>query len=200
MLKKNLRPLSYLLTILLATLLAVTACSKQEPATTTAAAGPKRSPSVEIVAAEARGFTAGAMMAANPVYVFFDPQCPHCGRMWEASLPLQKKAKFIWIPVSLVNASSGPQGAALLASDNPVKSMTQHKASLLANQGGISASAGSHPEMEKAVKKNMDLFNSLGIEGVPFTIARNTKTGLTVSRGGEMSTTALAELIGVDAP
>jgi len=200
MFKKRLRPLSYFLTVSLATLLAVTACSKQEPAATVAAAGPKRSPSVEIVATEARGFTAGAMMAANPVYVFFDPQCPHCGRMWEASLPLQKKAKFVWIPVGLVNPSSGPQGVALLASDNPVKAMTEHKTSLLANQGGISALTGSNPELEKAVKKNLDLFNSLGIEGVPFTIARNTKTGLTVSRGGEMSTAALAELIGVDAP
>ena len=110
MLKKYLLPLSWLLTVLLA----VTGCSKQEPDAAAAPAGGKRSPSVEIVAAEATGFTVGAMMAANPVYVFFDPQCPHCGRMWEASLPLQKKAKFVWIPVSLLNASSGPQGAALL--------------------------------------------------------------------------------------
>lgn len=196
MLKIHFFPLS----LFLALLLAVTGCSKQEPDAAAAAAGPKRIPSVEIVAAEATGFTVGAMMAANPVYVFFDPQCPHCGRLWEASLPLQKKAKFVWIPVSLINASSGPQGAALLSSDDPGKSMTQHKTSMLANQGGISASSGIKPEMEKAVKKNLLLFNSLGIEGVPFTIARNAKTGLTVTRGGEMNTAALADLIGVDPP
>jgi thiol:disulfide interchange protein DsbG len=196
MLKMHLFPLS----LLLALLLSISGCSKQEPEAAAAAAGPKRSPSVEIVAAEATGFTVGSMMAANPVYVFFDPQCPHCGRMWEASLPLQKKAKFVWIPVSLLNASSGPQGAALLSSDDPGKSMTLHETSMLANQGGISASSGIKPEMEKAVKKNMLLFNSLGIEGVPYTIARNAKTGLTVTRGGEMNTAALAELIGVDPP
>ena len=196
MLKMYFSPLS----LFLALLLAVTGCSKQEPDAAAAAAGPKRIPSVEIVAAEATGFTVGAMMAANPVYVFFDPQCPHCGRLWEASLPLQKKAKFVWIPVSLINASSGPQGAALLSSDDPGNSMTQHKTSMLANQGGISASSGIKPEMEKAVRKNLLLFNSLGIEGVPFTIARNAKTGLTVTRGGEMNTAALADLIGVDPP
>ena len=77
---------------LLALSLGLTACSKQEPA---AAAAPKRTPSVEIVAAEAKGFTAGAMMNANAVYVFFDAQCPHCSRLWEASVPLHKKAKFV---------------------------------------------------------------------------------------------------------
>jgi thiol:disulfide interchange protein DsbG len=196
MLKLHLFPLSFLLALSFA----VSGCSKPEPEAAATATGPKRSPSVEIVAAEATGFTVGAMMAANPVYVFFDPQCPHCGRLWEASLPLQKKAKFVWIPVSLLNASSGPQGAALLSSDDPGKSMTLHETSMLANQGGISASSGIKPEMEKAVKKNLLLFNSLGIEGVPFTIARNARTGLTVTRGGEMNTAALAELIGIDPP
>ena len=196
MLKKHLLPLSWVLAVLLA----VTGCSKQAPDAAAAAAGPQRSLSVEVVAAEATGFTVGALMAANPVYVFFDPQCPHCGRLWTASLPLQKKAKFVWIPVSLVNASSGPQGAALLSSDNPGQSMTDHETSMRANQGGIAAASGIKPEMEKAIKKNLLLFNSLGIEGVPFTVARNARTGLTVTRGGEMNTAALAELIGVDPP
>ena len=188
---------SLLLSCLLATTLALVACSKQEPGA--AAAAPKRTASVEIVAAEGKGFTVGSLMAANPIYVLFDPQCPHCGRLWEASVPLQKKAKFVWIPVSLLNKSSTPQGAAILSSADPAKSMAEHETSMLANQGGISAS-GIKPEMEEAVKKNTALFNNLGLEGVPFTIARNARTGLTVTRGGEMTTAALAELVGVDPP
>jgi hypothetical protein len=35
---------------------------------------------------------------------------------------------------------------------------------------------------------------------VPFILARNVKTGQTVTRDGSMSTTALAELLGVEAP
>ena len=190
---------SLLLSCLLAMTLALGACSKQAPEAG-APANAKRTASVEIVSAEAKGFTVGAMMAANPVYVFFDPQCPHCGRLWEASVPLQKKAKFVWIPISLLNASSGPQGAALLSSADPGQSMAEHEKSMLANQGGISAAAGIKPEMEQAVKKNLALFNNLGLQGVPFTIARNAKTGLTVTRDGEMNTAALAELVGVDAP
>ena len=196
MLKTSSLPLS----CLLALLLAVGACSKQEPEAAAASAAPKRAASVEIVAAEGKGFTVGSMMAANPVYVFFDPQCPHCGRMWEASVPLQKKAKFVWMPVSLLNKSSGPQGAALLSAADPGKSMAEHETSMLANQGGISAASGIKPEMEEAVKRNTALFNNLGLEGVPFTIARNPRTGLTVTSGGEMNTAQLAQLIGVDPP
>ena len=196
-----LRPSPLCMSVLLASLLAVGGCSKQEPvAATAAAAAPKRTASVKIVAAESKGFTVGAMMSANPVYIFFDPQCPHCGRLWEASVPLQKKAKFVWIPVSLLNKSSGPQGAALLSAADPGKSMAEHETSMLAGQGGISAASGIKPEMEEAVKKNMALFNNLGLEGVPFTIARNPRTGLMVSRGGDMSTAMLAELIGIDPP
>jgi thiol:disulfide interchange protein DsbG len=187
----------FLLASLLALSLGLTACSKQAPE---AAAAPKRSASVEIVAAEGKGFTAGAMMNANAVYVFFDAQCPHCSRLWEASVPLHKKAKFVWIPVGLLNAASSSQGAALLSAADPVQSMSEHEKSMLAGQGGISASASVTPAMEEALKANTRLFNNLGIESVPFTITRNARTGTTVSRGGAMDTAALAELIGVDAP
>ena len=95
----------------LAVCLALAACSKGDDVRD----APKRSPSVEIVGAEAKGFTVGAMMNANTVYVFFDTQCLHCAHLWEASIALQKKAKFIWIPVGLLNAASSSQGAALLS-------------------------------------------------------------------------------------
>ncbi len=187
----------YFLAGLFALCLGLAACSKQEPAPS---AAPKRSPSVEIVSAEARGFTAGAMMNSNPVYVFFDAQCGHCARLWTASVPLHKKAKFVWIPVGLLNATSSSQGAALLSAADPAQSMMEHEKSMTAGQGGISASANVAPAIEEALKSNTQLFNNLGIESVPFTITRNLRTGTTVTRAGSMDTAALAALIGVDAP
>lgn len=183
---------------LLAGGLGVSACSpKESPGTTQ---GSKRTASVEILAAEAKGFTVGAMMNANPVYVMFDPQCPHCARLWQAAIPLQKKARFVWIPVALLGAASTAQGAALLSSADPAQSMTEHEASLLAGSGGMPASANVTPAMEAAIKGNTRLFNEFGLESVPFTIARNPRTGLTVSKSGSMGTEALAALIGVDPP
>lgn len=187
-----------LLAWLVAACMALAACSQQDSTSTKDT--PKRNPSVEIVAAEAKGFTVGAMMNANAVYVFFDAQCPHCAHLWEASVPLHKKAKFVWIPVGLINPSSSSQGAALLASADPALSMAAHEKSMLAGQGGISAPSSVDPAMADAIKSNTRLFNNLGVESVPFIVARNPRTGLTVTRSGSLATAPLAELIGVDAP
>ena len=186
--------------LVIATLL-VSACSQQdssksEPAPAKAA---KQAISLETIAAQAKGFTVGSMMSANTVYVFFDAQCPHCGHLWQASLPLHKKAKFQWIPVAWINASSLTQGAALLASADPMALMTEHEASLLGGRGGIAASASVPAEVEQSIKANTQLLGSFGAESVPYVVAKNMRTGETRGREGALTTQALADLIGVDA-
>ena len=187
--------------LVIATLL-VSACSQQdssksEPAPAKAA---KQAISLETIAAQAKGFTVGSMMSTNTVYVFFDAQCPHCGHLWESALPLQKKVKFVWIPVGWINASSVAQGAALLTAANPGALMSEHEASLLAKKGGISAPSSIPPEIEQAIKANTQLLGSFGAEAVPFIVARDLKSGQIVSRDGAMSTQALAGFLGIEAP
>ena len=174
-------------------------CSPKAP-TDTAAEAKVSAPAqpFDAVAADGKGFTVGAMMSANTVYVLFDPQCPHCGHLWEASVPLHNKVKFVWIPVAFVNAKSGPQGAALLSAANPAELMAEHEKSLLAGTGGISASAAAPAEINSAIKKNTVLFNSLGAESVPYVLAKNSRTGLVVTHNGAMNAAALAEFLGVN--
>ena len=193
-------PLNRLLTTLLTcTALLMGACSQKDSPSADTSKPAKQEVSVEAVAAQAKGFTVGAFMSAHTVYVFFDPQCPHCGHLWQASIPLHKKMKFVWIPVALMNASSLPQGSALLTAANPMESMTEHETSLLSGKGGISAAASITPEIEKSIKANTALLNSFGAESVPFVVAKNARTGQTVSRSGAMATAALAEWMGLDA-
>jgi thiol:disulfide interchange protein DsbG len=149
------------------------------------------------IAAEGKGFTVGAMMGANTVYVLFDPQCPHCGHLWEAAKPLLGKVKFVWIPVSIINAKSGAQGAALLASSNPLDAMTAHEASILAGTGGMSAMGSVSAEVEAAVKGNTALFNSLGLESVPFVANKNATSGVAQVHSGSMETAALSAWLGL---
>ena len=163
-----------------------------------AAADPARA--YDAVAAQGKGFSVGAMMSAYPVYVLFDPQCPHCGQLWESTLPLHGKAKFVWIPVSIMNGKSVLQGAALLSAGNPVEAMTAHEKSILAGSGGMSTSASPAPDMEQAVKKNTALFSSLGVDSVPYMLARNVSTGAVVSNTGSLTTAELAALLGITAP
>jgi thiol:disulfide interchange protein DsbG len=190
--------LSRMIFLMLASILLLQAgCSPQDSASVAVPA--KREVSVEAVASQARGFTVGSMMSATTVYVFFDTQCPHCGHLWQASAPLHHKAKFVWIPIGMINASSKSQGAALLTSANPLALMTEHEASLLAGQGGIAAASSAPSEIEDAIQANTRLFNSFGAESVPFVVVRNTRSGQTVSREGAMDTAVLANFIGIDA-
>ena len=183
----------------LAAALLLSACSKEgtpaQPATTASVAQ-----AYEAVAAQGKGFTVGAMMSANTVYVLFDPQCPHCGHLWEASQPLQTKVKFVWMPVAFINAKSKSQGAALMTAANPQELMTTHEKSILSGAGGISAPSGIAPEIEQAIQSNTRLLNSLGADSVPYIVAKNLRTGQVVSNAGALETPALADFLGVDRP
>ena len=190
-----------LLPLFIAGSLALGACSPQNAASPTATTQPAQPAQPwEAVAAQGKGFTVGSLMSANAVYVLFDPQCPHCGHLWQASLPLQAKIKFVWVPVAIMNAKSAPQAGALLSAANPVEAMTQHEQSILAGTGGTSASASLSSELEQSIKGNTALFNSLGVESVPYVLAKNLKTGQLVTHSGAMTTAELAEFVGVSAP
>ena len=175
---------------------ALAGCSPQDASDQTPMARPAQP--YEAVATQGKGFTVGAMMSANTVYVMFDPQCPHCGHLWQASVPLHSKVKFVWIPVSFINAKSGPQGAALLAAANPAELMAEHEKSILSGGGGISAIGGAPIEIERAIKKNTQLLNSLGAESVPYILAKNLRTGQVVTNTGALDTPALAAFLGLN--
>lgn len=185
---------------LVAAVAGLAACSKTEEAATAPAPAASNLPPAQVyekVATSGKGFTVGALMSASPVFVLFDPQCPHCGHLWQTSQPLLGKVKFVWMPVSFINGKSAPQGAAILAAGNPAEFMAAHEASLLAGTGGAPLPASMAPEHEATIKANTELFNSLKVESVPYIVAKNLKTGAVVTNAGAMETAALAEFLGV---
>ncbi|HEV7821719.1 MAG TPA: DsbC family protein [Burkholderiales bacterium] len=188
------------MTVALVLIFSLIGCSKSDAPAQPKAAAARPAQPYEAVAAQGKGFTVGSMMSANPVYVLFDPQCPHCGHLWEASLPLLGKAKFVWIPVSIIGTKSVRQGAALLAASNPAEAMTAHEKSILAGTGGMSAPSSVPSELEQAIKKNTALFTSLGVESVPYILAKNVSTDAVVSNTGSMTTAELAAFLGISAP
>jgi thiol:disulfide interchange protein DsbG len=189
--------------IVTAALLSLAACSKPPE---TAAASPAAAPAgaalnaYDRVAQQTRGFTVGKLLSANAVYVLFDPQCPHCGHLWKSSQPLLKQAKFVWVPVSIINSKSAPQGGALLAAANPAELMEAHEASILAGTGGTAASSSVPDDIEQAIKTNTKVFGDLQGESVPMIVAKNAKTGALVTRAGALDTPALAEFLGLNQP
>ena len=174
----------------------LSACSR-EPEAAPPAPPIDHSQALQVLAAEGKGFTMGAMMAAQTVYVLFDPQCPHCSHLWESSLPLQTKVKFVWAPVAIIGPKSLPQGAALMQAANPVETMTAHEKSLLAGQGGMSASASIPAEIEATIKANTALLDRLGADSVPFIVARHAGSGQVITRAGSMDTAGLSSWLGM---
>ena len=173
----------------------LTACSREPEAPP--APPIDRSQALQVLAAEGKGFTVGTMMAANTVYVLFDPQCPHCANLWQASQPLLRQARFVWLPVSLLNAKSLPQGAAILGAANPTETMAAHEKSLIAGQGGMAASSSIPADIEAAIKTNTALLDRLGATSVPFLVARHARTGETITHAGALGTQELALLLGL---
>lgn len=169
------------------------------PSSSAASSSSAQAVSVEAIAAEAKGFTVGSEMSVRRVYVFFDPQCPHCAALWLAAKPLKSQARFIWIPVGLLNANSSIQGAAILASADPIAAMDQHEASMSAKQGGITA-MGDIEAQKAQVAANTVLMNRYSFSSVPVVVAKHAVSGELVVREGSMPTAALATALGLQVP
>ena len=184
-----------------ALLIAGLAACKDSPSTGPAqgAASPatQQAVSIETIATEAKGFTVGSEMSVRRVFVFFDPQCPHCAALWAAAKPLKSQARFIWIPVGLLNPTSTVQGAAILAAPDPVAAMDQHEAAF--KQGGITAQ-GDNEAQKAAVAANTALMNRYGFGGVPVVVGKHAVTGELVVKEGSMPTAALAGALGLQVP
>lgn len=186
---------------LLASLLALSGCKDAAEKTTASSApsGPAEKVSIPAIATQAKGFTVGSTMSVRTVYVFFDPQCPHCSALWVAARPLKSQAKFVWIPVGLINPASTSQGAALLAAADPVAAMDQHEASMTQKQGGITASGNLDPQ-KADVEANTKLMNRFQFGSVPTIVAKHAITGDLVVQEGSMPTAALANALGLQLP
>ncbi len=192
-----------ILPLVAAMALGLAACSKPDsdpPASQETATAIAPAQAYEAVAAQAQGFTVGALMSANPVYVLFDPQCPHCGHLWNAAQPLLGKVKFVWVPVAIMGPKSLPQGAALMRAADPVATMSAHEQSLLSGQGGMSASSSIPDDVQAAIKANGQLLDRLGADSVPFMVARHARSGQAVTQAGALSTAALSEFLGLAPP
>lgn len=193
---------------LLASLALLSACSKEDtsaPAASAPTATANTTPieaaqAMDVLAAQGKGFAAGKILSANAVYVLFDPQCPHCARLWEASVPLHASVKFVWLPVAIMNAKSAPQGAAIMTATNPVQAMAAHETSLLAGSGGTAASASIAPDVLAAIKTNTELLERLGASSVPYIVARHQRSGQVVMQAGANDTQSLADFLGLGQP
>jgi len=179
------------------------ACGKESSSgADSSASGGKPAPqpvSIEAIEQKAKGFNVGSTMATRVIYVFFDPQCPHCAALWENIKPLKSQVRLVWIPVGLIGEKSVAQGAAILGAPDPVTKMEENEASVRNQQGGIAA-MGVEDAKKDIVKANTALFTSFGFSGVPTIVGKHAQTGGLVTIDGAVPAVTLAQKFGLTAP
>jgi len=185
-------------------ILTIAGCNQAPAAAPKAAASPQSAaapgPAVSAydrVAAAGAGFATGNMMAARVVYVLFDTQCPHCGRLWQESKPLLGQIKMVWVPVRLLADMSARQGAAILASKDPVAEMDAHERSMEARSGGMVPSKDLPADALAKVAANTKLMQELGAGSVPFVLYKHPTTGQSLSFEGALTTADLKKTFGL---
>ncbi len=173
-------------TLLAVSALVVACGDKKEPVPAATPAPTQNAPTEAPVVKEAKtneelynlalgfeGFVAGGeskgMMANPEVVVFFDPQCPHCGTYWNGTRIL-KDVKMKWVPVAILNQKSMVDASHILASQNPVETMTLHERLLDENKGGLQETKIVEAFKDK-ITSNTDFF-AVNMKGVPFTVYR----------------------------
>ncbi|MBK3780436.1 DsbC family protein [Paraburkholderia aspalathi] len=138
---------------------------------------------------KAAGFTAGSPSAKRTVYVIFDPQCPHCGAVWQSTHRLWREAQFVWIPAGVMNdaETSVLQGTAILSSKTPIGAMEEQEALLSSGAGGLQVKNQILPaDIKAAVQQNSQLLAGFGAESVPFIVGTDESTGKLVAIEGQV--------------
>lgn len=189
---------SFLLALVVAATAFISACSPSESGKSSKSVSPTVA-SEQAIKAGSKGFTVGSMTAAKTVYVFFDPQCPHCAALWDASKSLHSQAKFVWIPVGFMSKASTAQGAVLLAAANPSAAMDEHEKLLSARQGGIAA-MDAQDSLKAQVGQNTKLLESFGVKSIPWSFTANPAGGAPLILSGGAPATAYARALGLSAP
>jgi thiol:disulfide interchange protein DsbG len=167
------------------------------PATTSQAGTTAAARTPYDIAAQGKGFSVGPMMAAQVVYVFFDPACPHCAHLWTSAQQLSRKVRMVWLPVGFLRPASGPQGATILAASDPAAAMSTNEASVLQRGPGIAADPNVPAAVLEQVKANTALLQQLGADSVPFIVFKHAKTGQAGTHAGALPPEELLQTIGL---
>lgn len=128
-----------------------------------------------------------------PLWVMFDPQCPHCGRLWKLVRSLERRRATRWVPVAILRQpTSLIQGARLLAGPDSVRAMDEHEDLLSKGSTGIAA-RDTDPLDQKKVLANTAIFKLFELSSVPYPVSQG-PSGIVAGQQG-LEPGALVDLL-----
>ncbi len=115
--------------------------------------------------------------SAHVIYVFFDPNCPYCHKVYEMLRPQVERGEveLRWIPVGKLMATSTGKAASILEAKDPTEAFYK-------NERGFSQETGSFGGIEeepvpsadtiRRLNANLALLNRSGFDAVPSLVFR----------------------------
>lgn len=111
------------------------------------------------------------------VYVFWDPNCIYCHKLWDEvqSAIGAGKLQVDWAPVAILKPSSAAKAAAILASPSPLKAMREDETrfNTRTEEGGITPPGKLPAKAREQVQANTRLFERYGMQGTPSIVYRD---------------------------
>ncbi|SFC26807.1 thiol:disulfide interchange protein DsbG [Marinospirillum celere] len=100
------------------------------------------------------------------LYMFFDPNCPFSQLAWVAMQPYREAgAEIRWIPVAYLKPDSRHRAAALLDAEQPAELLALNMENFGQSVAELDVAIENHHREQ--LQANMDLMQSLGINGTP---------------------------------
>jgi thiol:disulfide interchange protein DsbG len=125
--------------------------------------------------------------SAHVMYVFFDPNCFYCHRVYETLRPAVQRGEIElrWIPTATLTTTSLGKAAAILEAKNPTDAFYQNESGYsteTGSLGGISEEPLPRNKTLQDLDRNLKLLQRSGSEGVPALLfrARDGSTNLIV--------------------
>jgi len=119
--------------------------------------------------------------SAHVIYVFFDPNCPFCHKVYEMlRTPVQRgEVEVRWVPLATLMTTSLGKAAAMLEAKDPTEALHRNERGFsqeTGNFGGIEEEPLPREATLRQLKANLALLNRTGFDAVP-TLLFRTKDG-----------------------
>jgi thiol:disulfide interchange protein DsbG len=113
--------------------------------------------------------------SAHVIYVFFDPNCPYCHRVYTNTRDWikQNEVQIRWIPVGVLTPTSHGKALTLLDSKDPLKLFHHGEDNFAGGEGSaIDEALDGSDKSAKALKNNVKLLRLTGFDAVPSILFR----------------------------
>jgi len=115
--------------------------------------------------------------SAHVIYVFFDPNCPYCHRVYENLRPAVKRGdvELRWIPTGTLMTTSPGKAAAILEARNPTEAFYRNESGYsreTGSFGGIAEEPLPQNKTLQSLDRNLKLLQRSGNQGVPALLFR----------------------------